>query len=100
MGPALGAPLQAINLQIYGFGIDGNNSPGIVLLVVPRLFFLFEWHYLLCGNVHQGLHVESPSDLVFLQRERPSCCILLAVPESHIPKFQFLHNFLLGIQNM
>jgi len=36
MGPALGAPLQAINLQIYGFGIDGNNSPGIVLLVVPR----------------------------------------------------------------
>lgn len=34
MGPALGAPLQAINLQIYGFGIDGNNSPGIVLLVV------------------------------------------------------------------
>ena len=36
MGPALGAPLQAINLQIYGFSIDGNNSPGIVLLVVPR----------------------------------------------------------------
>ena len=42
MGPALGAPLQAINLQIYGFGIDGNNSPGIVLLVVPRWLLLFE----------------------------------------------------------
>lgn len=34
MGPALGAPLQAINLKIWGFGIDGNNSPGLVLLVV------------------------------------------------------------------
>lgn len=34
MGPALGAPLQAINMQIWGFGIDGNNSPGLVLLVV------------------------------------------------------------------
>jgi hypothetical protein len=36
MGPALGAPLQAINMQIWGFGIDGNNSPGLVLLVVTQ----------------------------------------------------------------
>lgn len=49
---------------------------------------------------HRGLHFESPSDLVFLQRERPGRRLLAKVPESHIPKLQSLHRLLLGIHNM
>lgn len=34
MGPALGAPLQAIDFQLMGVTIDGNNGPGLVLFLV------------------------------------------------------------------
>ena len=36
MGPALGAPLQAIDFKFLGVTVDGNNGPGVVLLFAPR----------------------------------------------------------------
>jgi len=34
MGPALGAPLQAIDWKLPGLTVDGNNGPGLVLVCV------------------------------------------------------------------
>ena len=33
MGPALGAPLQAVDWKLPGLVVDGNNGPGVVLLI-------------------------------------------------------------------
>ncbi|CAE7452198.1 mfsd8 [Symbiodinium natans] len=51
MGPALGAPLQAVDWKLLGFTVDGNNGPGVVLLLVCIMNMLMSWRFF---NVEPG----------------------------------------------
>mmetsp|Transcript_22098 Transcript_22098/g.31107 ORF Transcript_22098/g.31107 Transcript_22098/m.31107 type:complete len:518 (+) Transcript_22098:61-1614(+) len=45
MGPALGAPLQAIDFKFLGVTVDGNNGPGVVLLFVCIMNILMSYRF-------------------------------------------------------
>ncbi|CAE7785082.1 Mfsd8 [Symbiodinium pilosum] len=45
MGPALGAPLQAVDWKLPGLVVDGNNGPGVVLLIVCMMNMLVSWRF-------------------------------------------------------
>ncbi|CAE7262965.1 mfsd8 [Symbiodinium necroappetens] len=45
MGPALGAPLQAVDFKLLGLTVDGNNGPGVVLLFVCVMNMLMSWRF-------------------------------------------------------